>query len=159
MRTAWWYASLIVLIGCGHVVSSADDLWQTDMEKAAATAKASGRYMLLDFTGSDWCGWCMKLDAEVFSQKAFREYAEKNLVCVKIDFPRRISLPEDLKKQNDALLSKYAVRGFPTIIILSPSGETVGRTGYQPGGADSYVRHLKSIIDAHRAKSSPPAGK
>jgi len=154
MKKAWLIVTAMAVLGLWAGSASADDLWQTDMKKASEMAKASDRYILLNFTGSDWCGWCMKLDAEVFSQKEFKEYAENNLVCVKLDFPRRIALPAEVKKQNEELAKKYAVRGFPTIVVLSPSGETAGTTGYQPGGAAQYVRHLQAIIKEHRAKKS-----
>jgi thioredoxin-related protein len=98
---------------------------------------------MLDFTGSDWCGWCIKLKKEVFSQEAFQEYAESELVLVELDFPRNKLQSDELKAQNQALAQKYGVRGFPTIILLSPEGELIARTGYRPGGAEAYVAHLK----------------
>ena len=127
--------------------------WETDFEEASATAKASNKYMLLDFSGSDWCGWCVKLDNEVFSKKAFKDYAKENLVCVLVDFPRRKQLKKALKEQNAKLQQKYGVRGFPTVIVLSPTGDLVGKTGYKAGGPDAYVSHLKGMIDPHREKN------
>ena len=124
--------------------------WETDMDKALETAKESNRYLLLDFTGSDWCGWCIKLDKEVFSKESFGTYAKQNLVLVELDFPRRSTINPSLKKQNDALMQKYGVRGFPTIMVLDPAGELVHRTGYRDGGPEAYVDHLKSVIDPHR---------
>ncbi|MBL7115166.1 MAG: thioredoxin family protein, partial [Kiritimatiellae bacterium] len=79
-------------------VSSGASLWETDFEDASATAKASNRYIMLDFSGSDWCGWCVRLDNEVFSRKAFKNYAKDNLVCVLIDFPRGKQLKKALKE-------------------------------------------------------------
>jgi thioredoxin-related protein len=120
--------------------------WETDFEKASRAAKASGKHMLLDFSGSDWCGWCMRLDKEVFSQDTFKDYAKKYLVLVNLDFPRKKKLSEELRKQNDALAKKYRVRGYPTVLLLSPDGKLVGRTGYQPGGPEAYVKHLAEMI-------------
>ena len=77
--------------------------WLDDLEKAKAQAKAENKKILLDFTGSDWCGWCKKLDKEVFSQQAWKDYAAKHLVLVEVDFPRGFQLPEATKKQNDSL--------------------------------------------------------
>jgi len=148
------FAVLLLLSASGSGAASLK--WETDFKEAAESAKKSNRYMLVDFTGSDWCGWCIKLDAEVFSKKEFREYAEKNLVCVSLDFPRKKALKQSLKEQNEQLAAKYAVRGFPTVLILSPSGDTVARTGYQDGGAEKYVEHLKSFIDPHRTKNKVP---
>ena len=133
--------------------------WVTDFKKAAETAKKSGKYMLLDFTGTDWCVWCVRLKREVFSHKEFKEFAKENLVCVLLDFPRWKKQPDRIKQQNQALMRKYRIRGIPTIIILSPKGEGVARTGYRWGGAAAYVTHLKEIIDAHKAKVEKEEGK
>ena len=120
--------------------------WMTDFEAAQAKAKAENKPMLLDFTGSDWCGWCIKLDEEVFSQAAFSEYAAAELVLVEIDFPRRTDQPAKLKAQNEALSQKYGIRGFPTILVLSPEGELIEKTGYRRGGPQAYVAHIKEIL-------------
>lgn len=126
--------------------------WQTDFKKASETAKELGKYMLVNFSGSDWCGWCVTLETEVFSKAEFKTFAADNLVLVVLDFPRRKPQSDELKKQNRELMEKYGVQGFPTILVLSPKGELVGRTGYRPGGPEKYVEHLKGIIDAHKAK-------
>ena len=120
--------------------------WETDFKAAQAEAKASGKPMLLDFTGSDWCGWCIRLDKEVFTQPEFAAFASKALVLVELDFPRGKSQPEAIKKQNEALAKEYGVRGFPTIILLSPDGKLLAETGYQKGGAAEYVAHLKELL-------------
>ena len=133
------------------VAAVAGEGWETDFEKASAAAKKDGKYMLLDFSGSDWCGWCIKLDKEVFSQDAFKKYADENLVPVTLDFPRKKEQSKEEKKQNEALAEKYKIRGFPTVIVLSPDGDLVGQTGYQKGGPDAYVDHLKEMISAHKA--------
>ncbi len=124
----------------------------TDFKKALSDARASGKYIMLDFSGSDWCGWCIKLEKEVFSKDAFKDFAEKNLVCVLVDFPRKNKQTRDLKQQNRDLATKYGIRGYPTIIILSPDGELVGKSGYLRGGSRKYVLHLNEIIERHRAK-------
>lgn len=120
----------------------------TDFEAAKAKAAAENKPMLLDFTGSDWCGWCIKLDKEVFSQEAFKAYADESLVLVELDFPSKKPISDELKAQNEALAEKYGIRGFPTIVILSPEGELIDTTGYRRGGAEAYVEHLKEIVAA-----------
>jgi thioredoxin-related protein len=126
---------------------AADELWIEDnMPAAMEKAKAEGKDILIDFTGSDWCGWCIKLDQEVFSQKAFAEYAAENLVLVKLDFPRQKPISDELKMQNEKLAERFGIRGFPTILLMSPEGELIARTGYQRGGADRYVEHLKGLL-------------
>jgi thioredoxin-related protein len=156
IKKALWMLSLVFLAGSPAAPTRAGDVWVTDFGKASETAKASNRYMLLDFSGSDWCGWCIKLDKEVFSQKAFEKYAKDNLVCVLLDFPRQKALKKELKDQNTELQQKYQIRGFPTVIVLSPDGEKVAQTGYQAGGADRYVEHLKGFIDPHRQQNKVP---
>jgi len=145
-------ALLLITLAVCQVV--ADNAWETDFNKARAQAKESGRYMLVNFTGSDWCHWCVKLEKEVFDKPAFRQYADENLLMVMIDFPKRTHLAENLKAQNDALLHQYGIRSLPTILILSPNGDLIAKTGYQRGGPDPYVAHLKSYIDPHRAEQS-----
>ena len=126
--------------------------WETDFKKASSTAKTSGKYIMLDFSGSDWCGWCIKLEKEVFSQDAFKDFAEKNLVCVLVDFPRNKKQTVEQKQQNRDLATKYRIQGYPTIIILGPDGEPVSMTGYLQGGSKNYVQHLNEIIERYRAK-------
>jgi protein disulfide-isomerase len=124
----------------------AGDGWMTDFEAAKAKAKAENKPMLLDFTGSDWCGWCIKLDEEVFGEAAFKEYASAELVLVEIDFPRGKEQSAELKAQNEKLAEQYGVRGFPTILVLSPEGKLIEQTGYQRGGPEAYVQHIKGIL-------------
>jgi thioredoxin-related protein len=104
---------------------------------------------MLDFSGSDWCGWCIKLEKEVFSQDAFKDFAEKNLVCVLVDFPQKKKQTGEQKQQNRDLATKYGIQGYPTIIILDPDGEPVAKTGYLQGGSRNYVQHLNEIIERH----------
>jgi thioredoxin-related protein len=121
----------------------ADDAWMTDHAKALEKAKVENKPVVMDFTGSDWCGWCIKLDKEVFNTPAFKSYAEKNLVLLKLDFPRRKALPPALKKQNEELASKHGIRGYPTIIVLNPEGNPIGQLGYRPGGPQAWIAELE----------------
>jgi len=125
--------------------------WETNFEKAAAKAKAEGKHMLIDFSGSDWCHWCVKLDTEVFSKDEFKAYAKENLVLVLADFPRDKSKQSAaLQKQNAQLAEKYGIRGFPTVYILNPEGVAVDKTGYQAGGPQPYVEYIKKVIAAKK---------
>ncbi len=148
----WFVISMLMVIVMLCCSKSEAINWETDFEKASSSAKASGKYILLDFSGSDWCGWCIRLEKEVFSQDAFNDFAKENLVCVIVDFPSAIKQSEELKKQNQDLARKYNVRGYPTIIILSPDGKSVGKTGYLQGGPWEYTRHLKKIIENSKEK-------
>ena len=120
--------------------------WETDMDVAKTRAKDEKKPMLLDFTGSDWCGWCMKLKKEVFDTPEFQKYAKEKLVLVEVDFPHGKQLPKEEKEQNEKLAQEYKVGGFPTIILLSSKGTKVGQTGYLDGGPEKYIEHLKGIL-------------
>ena len=120
--------------------------WLENYTEALAAAKSLNRPVFIDFTGSDWCGWCIRLDREVFTQKAFIKYAKKDLVLLKLDFPRRKKLSEDQQKQNVELAQKFGIRGFPTIVIVDAEGKEIARTGYRPGGDKKYVKHLKELL-------------
>lgn len=140
----WFYMALALMIG-GSVF--AGEGWITDFEKAKSLAQEKDRHILIDFSGSDWCGWCIKLDNEVFQKDAFKKYADDNLVLMLADFPRdKSKLSKDVQEQNEKLAKEFGVRGFPTVFVLSPDGKVIGKTGYQAGGPEAYVDHLKKII-------------
>ena len=121
--------------------------WTEDLDLAMKFAARTKRPIVLDFTGSDWCGWCIKLHDEVFSKTAFKDYADKNLVLVAIDFPRSKKLPDEIKQRNSELARQYSVRGFPTIVILDPTGKKeLGRTGYVRGGPAAFIAGVKKIV-------------
>jgi len=126
-------------------VNAAPLQWQTDVPKAQAKAKAEKKLVMLNFTGSDWCGWCIKLSKEVFSQPAFVEYADKNLVAVEVDFPRKKDLSAAQKQANAALAKKYNIEGYPTIIVLDSDGKKIGTLGYQPGGPEAFIAALEKL--------------
>jgi thioredoxin-related protein len=141
------FISLLIAIGLTliGITASAESNWVTDYKKAQEAAKAGKKLMLLDFTGSDWCGWCMKLDKEVFSTPEFQNYASRNLILVKLDFPRKRPQTEALNKQNEQLAQKYGIQGFPTIIVLNGQGEKVGELGYTDGGPSPFLAKLETL--------------
>jgi len=119
--------------------------WTTDYVGAMALAKKEKRKVLLFFTGSDWCGWCKQLDAEVLSKSEFTDYAREKLVLVKLDFPRGFAQPEKIKAQNNYLQEKHRIGGYPTIVVLNETGSTIGQLGYQEGGPKPFVKALKAF--------------
>ncbi len=136
------------LLAAGLLVlqaGAAELQWMTDLPKAQAKAKAENKLVMLDFTGSDWCGWCIKLNKEVFSKPEFAEYAEKNLVLVEVDFPNQKKQSDELKAANEKLQEKYKVPGYPTIIVLNGDGKQVGTLGYQPGGPKAFIEALDKL--------------
>lgn len=133
--------------GASESVSTSEETpWLTDFEAAKKQAAEKNLPILADFSGSDWCGWCIKLDNEVFSQDAFRKYAEDNLVLFLADFPNSKPQTSEVKAQNEALAQKYGIRGFPTVLLLDATGNVLAQTGYQAGGAEAYVEHIKELL-------------
>ncbi|MGE9269684.1 MAG: thioredoxin family protein [Verrucomicrobiales bacterium] len=122
--------------------------WGTDWEAAKAQAKKEDKPILINFTGTDWCGWCIRLEKEVFSKEAFKDYAKENLVLLEIDFPRKKEQSAELKAQNKMLDKKFGVEGYPTIFLLDGEGEKISEDiGYREGGAEAYVAYLKSLLE------------
>lgn len=114
--------------------------WGDDYKAALATAAKENKKVLLDFTGSDWCGWCIRLKKETFDQPKFKEFADKNLVLVEVDFPQGKTLSPEVKKQNDSLQEKYSVQGFPALVLLDPQGKLIKQnSGYLPGGPKGFI--------------------
>jgi len=126
---------------------SSDNLkWEEKIETAIAKAQNENKYILVNFTGSDWCKWCQKLTNEVFAQKEFENFAKENLILVKIDFPKNIEQSPETKLYNNQLAREFGVEGFPTIFILDKNGNMKLQTGYLPGGAGNYISHLKQYF-------------
>ncbi|HEX7516735.1 MAG TPA: thioredoxin family protein [Chthoniobacterales bacterium] len=124
--------------------------WQTDYEQALASAKAAKKCVLLDFTGSDWCGPCIEMKKVVFSKAAFLNFAKMNLVLVEVDYPKVKALPENVTKQNERLLRQYGIdkSGYPTVILLNPDGKILGQlegySGERPADIIAWVEKLRS---------------
>jgi thioredoxin-related protein len=126
--------------------AQAESDWLHDWNKAQEEAKANHKLLFLNFTGSDWCGWCIKLDKDIFSQPEFKNFAHDNLVLVELDFPRRKSQPTEERKQNMQLAQQYEVLGFPTIVVLNSTGQKVWQfDGYFPGGAGAFIAQLQKL--------------
>ncbi len=122
--------------------------WTMDFPAALELAKTSGKPIFVNFTGSDWCGWCQLMDRLVFTQDAWKAWAKENLVLVYLDYPRDKTLvPEANKALNDTYLKKYDVQGFPSYFILDSEGNTIGRTGANRNATpESFVEHLESVL-------------
>ena len=126
--------------------------WGTDFEKAKQTATQEHKYILLSFSGSDWCGPCIRLHKEVFENEAFKKMAESNLVLINADFPRqrKNQLSKELQKQNDHLADLYNADGiFPVTILLKPDGKIIKKwLGYPPLSPEEFVGQIKAAVDA-----------
>lgn len=140
--------SLLLAFICASILATsarAELNWLTDPKVAQAEAKQANKLVMLDFTGSDWCGWCIRLRKEVFSKPEFQEYANKNLVLVEIDFPKGKAQARELAQQNMQLASRYSVQGFPTLIVLDANGKKVGELGYVEGGPTAFIGELEKL--------------
>ena len=127
-------------------VARAESGWLDDYKKAQEEAKAGNKILLLNFTGSDWCGWCIKFDRDVLSKPQFKEYARNNLVLVELDFPRVKTQSAELQKQNRQLAQQYEVVGFPTIIALNSDGQKLWEyDGYFAGGPEAFIAELEKL--------------
>ena len=139
-----FFLTLLALLAMSAGAIAAD--WQTDYAKALAMAKSQNKRVLLDFTGSDWCGPCIQLRKQVFSRPEFRAYANKNLVLVEIDYPQRKQQSAELKKQNEKLSQQYGIeeKGFPTIVLLDPAGKVIREsTGYDGETTASFIAWIE----------------
>ncbi len=145
------WALLGAVLLTAHTAVAAEG-WLTDFEQARKQAKEQERPILVNFSGSDWCGWCIRLDKEVLEKAEFKAYAKENLVLFVADFPRQTKLPEQTATQNQTLLERYGVQGFPTVLLVNAKGEVIARTGYQPGGAKAYIEHLAGLLAESKDK-------
>ncbi len=125
---------------------AAGDLWVSDFEKAKQTAAAEGKDLLIDFTGSDWCSWCIKLRKEVFDLDAFKTAGPKSFILVELDFPQdKSKLSKETQVQNAKLQQQFGIQGFPSIVLTDAQGRPYAKTGYQPGGPEKYLPHLAEL--------------
>tara|TARA_R110002126_G_scaffold12375_4_gene53757 strand:+ start:4983 stop:6149 length:1167 start_codon:yes stop_codon:yes gene_type:complete len=142
---------LLCLSTTALATPAVDGDWVPDFDVAQALVQKGGahegRLLLVDFTGSDWCGWCIRLHDEVFAHESWQVAAAKDYVLVSLDFPRSAKLKAEVPnpQRNAELQAKYGVKGFPTILILTPDGEVLGRTGYRAGGPDAYWKHMVDL--------------
>ena len=136
-----------LLLFAGSFAAEAQELvWETNVTKAMAISTETKKPLLLFFTGSDWCGWCMRLQKEVLKSPEFATWAKENVVLVELDYPRKAPQTEDIKKQNNELQMAFGIQGFPTIILANATTkegkvnfEGIGSTGYVAGGPSAWL--------------------
>jgi thioredoxin-related protein len=133
---------------------SEKSFWIRDYKKALDQAKRENKFLFIDFTGSDWCGWCTKLNEEVFSTDYFKIEIQRNFIPVEIDFPRYAPVSEAQKAINSKLAEKYEVSGYPTIILADSDEVVFGRTGYKDGGPEDYISHIMSMVNFRKELSA-----
>ena len=147
--------SILLLFISINLYSQESELeWHTDVSKAINISMENEKPLFFFFTGSDWCGWCIKLQKEVFFKPEFGKWAKNNLTLVELDFPRRKKLDASLQKQNDNLRNMFAVRGYPTGWIVIPeivdknvNFKRLGSQGYVAGGPSAWIKGAEKILE------------
>ncbi len=127
--------------------------WMVRIEEAYQESKKTGKPIMANFTGSDWCGWCHRLTDNVFSKPKFKSWADKNVVLLELDFPRRKELPNEIRQQNYSLQQAFKVRGYPTVWVFhldkNEQGQfaiqALGRTGYTPT-VEEFISGVDDMI-------------
>jgi protein disulfide-isomerase len=136
-----------LLLFAGSLTAEAQELiWETNVNKALEVSASTKKPLLLFFTGSDWCGWCIRLQKEVLKTPEFAAWAKENVVLVELDYPRRVPQTEEIKQQNNELQQIFGIQGFPTIILANStltdgkvSFKGIGSTGYVAGGPTAWL--------------------
>ena len=155
MKTKHTLAAFVALM-IAALPALAGPKWYTDLDEAKAVAAKENKPLLVDFTGSDWCGYCIKLHAEVFDKPEFEAFA-KNYVLVELDFPSKKPQPPEEKAKNKATQAKFGVSGFPTVLLLdAKTGEAYGRqSGYGPGsGPKAYIEKLSAFKNTAEGRAA-----
>ncbi len=145
---------ILLIIGFSFTISAQEITWHTDMAKASELSIKEKKPLLLFFTGSDWCGWCIRLQKEVLKTPEFEKWAKENVILVELDFPRRTPQEEAIKAQNYQMQSIFQVRGYPTIWFAKPEKTAEGKmnlnglgsTGYVAGGPEKWLESANQIV-------------
>ena len=149
------FISIILLFLTLNAFSQESELkWHTDLNKAIELSIEDNKPLFMFFTGSDWCGWCIRLQKEVFFKPEFTKWAQKNVVLVELDFPRRKAQTDAIKSQNALLQQQFQVRGYPTVWFVKATPNSagqvnlsqLGKTGYVKGGAVAWVSGANQIL-------------
>ena len=146
--------SIIILFISINLYSQETELeCHTDVSKAIKISMENEKPLFFFFTGSDWCGWCIKLQKEVFFKPEFEKWAKDNLTLVELDFPKRKKLDASLQKQNDDLRNMFTVRGYPTGWLVIPevldkkiNFKKLGKLGYVKGGPSAWIQVVENIL-------------
>jgi thioredoxin-related protein len=147
------FTFICALLISAHSFSQEEVTWHTDVNKALEIAIKNDKKVMFFFTGSDWCGWCIKLQKEVFSTSDFKAWSTK-VILVELDYPRRTAQTEKIKAQNNHIQQMFGVRGYPTVLFVNPEKlsdgkinlNNLGKTGYVRGGSEKWLAVAKSIL-------------
>ncbi len=123
--------------------------WMTNFKQAADKAKRENKPMLLFFTGSDWCGWCKKIESEIFADPEFSRAVGNQFVFVELDYPMNKAQPADIAQQNADLKQHFGITGFPTIVLLDANQNFIAETGYRAGGGKQFANYLMQLVQGN----------
>jgi len=142
-----------LLISSLTLYSQENEGWLLNFDEAAKLSIKTGKPILANFTGSDWCGWCVRLKKEVFVTPKFKKWADENVILLELDYPRRTPQSDEIKKQNKELQQFFKVRGYPTLHMFNVSivdGKTqitsLGKTGYVAGGPTPWIDNADTFL-------------
>ncbi len=142
----------LLLVAGSFAVQAQELKWETDINKAISASNKTKKPMLLFFTGSDWCGWCIRLQKEVLKTPEFAAWAKKNVVLVELDYPRSKPQTDAIKNQNNGLQQTFGIQGFPTVYFATakvkggkPSYTGIGSTGANHIMADISAKRLANL--------------
>jgi protein disulfide-isomerase len=145
------FKTTAILLVTATLALASGENWMTDWVAAKAKAKAENKPILINLTGSDWCAPCLILKKQVFTQKAFQDYATQNLILFEADFPKRTEQPPALKEQNAALEKAYLAESYPTVLVLDADGKKLSEDiGALKGGPDAFIAKIKEVIGAQK---------
>lgn len=154
MKTLLFTLAFCAMTLGGFAQESQSQEWFSDVNQAVQKSNETGKPLLLFFTGSDWCGWCIRLQKEVFQTPFFTQWAKENVILVELDFPRKKQLPDELRKQNQTMQQVFQVQGYPTVHLVTPlvqqdgsvNFNPLGQTGYAAGGPESWCATATGMI-------------
>ena len=146
------FITLLIVLG-SFTVQAQELKWETDINQAMKISNKTNKPLLLFFTGSDWCGWCIRLQKEVLKTPEFAKWAKANVVLVELDFPRAATQTDAIKMQNNGMQQAFQVQGFPTVWFATakqkdgkPSFTGIGSTGYVAGGPTAWLSVADGIL-------------
>jgi protein disulfide-isomerase len=143
----------LFFLAASFAVEAQELVWETNVNKAMEVSNKTKKPMLLFFTGSDWCGWCIRLQKEVLKTPEFAKWAKENVVLVELDYPRKAPQSPEIKKQNNELQQAFGIQGFPTIYFANATTKDgkvnfqgLGNTGYVAGGPSAWLAVADGIL-------------
>jgi thioredoxin-related protein len=144
--------ALLFILG-SYALEAQELVWNNNLKNSIEISNKTKKPLLLFFTGSEWCGWCIRLQTEVFKTPEFKKWANENVVLVELDFPRRTVLAPEITEQNNQLQQFFAVQGYPTVWFVNASNsdgkvniEKLGNTGYLAGGPKVWLETANGIL-------------